>query len=81
MFSKSPSRMTSTRTGDPHFGRTVPLSNPSEPQRGGNTREEAVKNIGEVLHMVVDELAEEGKEIPPDALIASTESSAVLVSA
>ncbi len=31
--------------------------------------------------MVVDELAEEGKEIPPDALITSTESSAVLVSA
>ena len=31
--------------------------------------------------MIVEELAEEGKEIPPDALIASTESSAVLVSA
>ena len=47
----------------------------------GDTREEAVKNIGEVLRMIVEELAEEGKEIPPDALIASTESSAVLVSA
>ena len=47
----------------------------------GDTREEAVKNISEVLHMIVEELAEEGKEIPPDALIASTESSAVLVSA
>ena len=47
----------------------------------GDTREEAIKNIGEVLHMIVDELAEEGKEIPPGALIASTESSAVLVSA
>ena len=30
--------------------------------------------------MIVDELAEEGKDIPPDALIASTDSSAVLVS-
>ena len=46
----------------------------------GDTREEAVKHIGGVLHMIVDELAEEGKEIPPDALIASTKFSAVLVS-
>ena len=46
----------------------------------GNTREEAVKHIGEVLHMIVKELAEEGKEIPPDALIAATQSSAVVVS-
>jgi hypothetical protein len=29
--------------------------------------------------MIVDELAEEGKEIPPEALTASTESPAVLV--
>ena len=47
----------------------------------GETREEAVKHIGEVLHMIVEELAKEGKEIPPGALIASTESAAVLVSA
>ena len=46
----------------------------------GNTREEAVKHIGEVLRMIVEELAKEGKEIPPDALIASTQSSAVVVS-
>lgn len=46
----------------------------------GDTREEAIKHIGEVLHMIVDELSEEGKEIPPEALITSTESSAVLVS-
>ena len=45
----------------------------------GDTREEAMKNIGEVLHMIVDELAEEGKDIPADALIASTDSPAVLV--
>ncbi len=45
----------------------------------GDTREEAVKNIGEVLRMIVDELAEEGKEIPPAALMPSTESSTVLV--
>ena len=72
--------MTSTRTGGPHSGRTVPLSNPSEPQLGVIPEKEAVKHIGEVLHMIVDELAEEGKEIPPDALIASTKFSAVLVS-
>ena len=46
----------------------------------GDTRDEALKNIGEVLRMIVDELVEEGKEIPPDALIASTDSPAVLVS-
>ncbi len=45
----------------------------------GDTRKEAMKNIAEVLHMIVDELVEEGKEIPPDALIASAESAAVLV--
>jgi predicted RNase H-like HicB family nuclease len=36
----------------------------------GDTTEEAMKNIGEVLHMIVDELAAEGKDIPPEALIA-----------
>jgi predicted RNase H-like HicB family nuclease len=46
----------------------------------GDTREEALKNIGEVLQMVVEELLEAGKEIPPDALIASVESPAVVVS-
>ena len=82
MFLTSSSKMTSTstRTGGPHSGRTVPRSNPSAPQRGVIPREEAVKHIGEVLHMIVEELAEEGKEIPPAALIASTESSAVVVS-
>jgi hypothetical protein len=29
-----------------------------------------MKNIQEVLHMIVDELAGEGKEVPPDSLIA-----------
>ncbi|MBI2150200.1 MAG: type II toxin-antitoxin system HicB family antitoxin [Acidobacteria bacterium] len=46
----------------------------------GDTREEALKNIGEVLHMIVEEFAEEGKEIPTEALIAESESSAVVVS-
>jgi predicted RNase H-like HicB family nuclease len=45
----------------------------------GTTREEALKNIGDVLQMVVEELIGEGKEIPPDALIASVESPAVVV--
>jgi len=46
----------------------------------GDTREEALKNMGDVLQMVVEELLAEGKEIPPDALIASVESPAVVVS-
>ena len=45
----------------------------------GDTKEEAMKKVGELLHMIVDELVEDGKEIPPDALIASSESPAVLV--
>ena len=38
-----------------------------------------MKNIQEVLYMIVDELAGEGKVIRPAALIATTESAAVLV--
>jgi predicted RNase H-like HicB family nuclease len=34
----------------------------------GDTREEAVKDIQGVLRLIVDELTEEGNEIPPDAL-------------
>ena len=45
----------------------------------GDTKEEALKNIGDVLQMVVEELIDEGKEIPPEALVASTESPAVVV--
>jgi predicted RNase H-like HicB family nuclease len=45
----------------------------------GDTRDEAMKNIQEVLHMIVDEFAREGREIPTDALIASAESPAVPV--
>ena len=32
----------------------------------GNTREEALKNIREVVQMVVDEMIEEGSALPPD---------------
>ena len=42
----------------------------------GERKEEALKNIGDVLQMVVEELIGEGKQIPPDALIASVESPA-----
>ena len=31
----------------------------------GRTREEAIKNIQEVLEMILEELVEEGKAIPP----------------
>jgi predicted RNase H-like HicB family nuclease len=30
----------------------------------GETREEALKNISEVVHMIVEELVEEGKPLP-----------------
>lgn len=45
----------------------------------GHTQEEALKNIGEVLQVIVDELIEEGKEIPREAVAAEIESPAVVV--
>ena len=42
----------------------------------GKTQEEALRNIQEVVQMIVDLLVEEGKPIPPDIEI---ESFAVLV--
>ncbi len=44
----------------------------------GYTKEEALKNIREVVQMVVDELVEEGKEIPREAIAAELESPAVV---
>lgn len=66
--------------GRPAFRAYCPALESMGAATWGDTREEAIKHIGEVLHMIVDELSEEGKEIPPDALIASTRSSAVSVS-
>ena len=66
--------------GRPAFRACCPALESIGAATWGDTREEAVKHIGEVLHMIVEELAAEGKEIPPDALIASTQSSAVVVS-
>ena len=65
--------------GRPAFRACCPALESAGASTWGDTREEAMKNIQEVLHMIVDELAEEGKEIPPDALIASVESPAVVV--
>ena len=65
--------------GRPAFHAYCPALEHLGAATSGDTREEAMKNIGEVLHMIVDELMEEGKEIPPEALIASSESPAVLV--
>jgi predicted RNase H-like HicB family nuclease len=39
----------------------------------GKTREEALKNIQEVIEMIVEELAEEGEAIPADAATVSEE--------
>jgi len=43
----------------------------------GHAKEEALKNIREVVQMVVDELVEEGKEIPREGVILEVESPAV----
>ena len=39
----------------------------------GRTREEALKNIQEVLELILEELAEEGKPIPSEAAMVSEE--------
>jgi len=46
----------------------------------GDTRDEALKNIRDVLQLDVEDLIGEGEAIPPDALIASVESPAVVLS-
>ena len=43
----------------------------------GETREQALERIQEAVKLIVDELIEEGKPIPPDAV--EVESPAVLV--
>ena len=45
----------------------------------GHSKEEALKNIREVVQIVADELVEEGREIPRDGLILEVESPAVVV--
>ena len=44
----------------------------------GHTQEEALKKIGEVIQMIVDELVQNGKEIPRDAIVAEIEAPAVV---
>lgn len=43
------------------------------------TREEALEKIKETIQLVIEVLIEEGKEIPPEAILAETESPAVVV--
>jgi len=45
----------------------------------GETREEALQNIREAVKLIVDEMLEEGKPIPPEAVILEVESLAVVV--
>jgi predicted RNase H-like HicB family nuclease len=45
----------------------------------GNTREEALERVREVVKLILDEMRDEGKPIPPDAAILEVESPAVLV--
>ena len=45
----------------------------------GYTREEALEKIKEAIHLVIEDLMEEGKDIPPEAILAQTESPAVVV--
>lgn len=46
----------------------------------GQTPEEALKNIEEVLSMIVEEFEEEGTEIPPGEGLVTTKGPAVAVS-
>lgn len=45
----------------------------------GETKEEVLQNIREVVKMIVDEMLEEGRPIPPEAVILEVESPAVVV--
>ena len=45
----------------------------------GKTKEEALQNIREAVQLIVDEMVEEGKPIPPEAVILEVESPAVVV--
>ena len=45
----------------------------------GETRKQALKRVQEVVKMILDEMLDEGKAIPPDAAILEVESPAVLV--
>ena len=45
----------------------------------GKTAEEALENIRTVVKMVVDEMIEEGKHIPKEAIVVETDSPAVMV--
>ena len=45
----------------------------------GHTREEALRHIREVLEMIVAELVEEGRPVPPDAVVSDEPLVAVTV--
>lgn len=45
----------------------------------GNTREEVLERMREVIKLILDEMREEGKEIPPESFICEVESPAVVV--
>ena len=45
----------------------------------GNTRKEVLERIQEAVKLIVDEMLEEGKSIPPDAALLEVESPAVVV--
>jgi len=45
----------------------------------GETKEEVLQNIREAVKLIVDEMLEEGRSIPPEAVILEVESPAVVV--
>jgi predicted RNase H-like HicB family nuclease len=47
----------------------------------GETREQALQRIQEAVKLIVDEMREEGRPVPPDAALLVVESPAVLVTA
>jgi predicted RNase H-like HicB family nuclease len=45
----------------------------------GETRERALERVREAVKLILDEMRDEGKPIPPDAAVIELESPAVLV--
>jgi predicted RNase H-like HicB family nuclease len=54
--------------GRPAFRACCPALESIGASTSGDTREEAVQNLQAVLRMIVDELRQEGKPIPPESL-------------
>lgn len=59
--------------GSPGYFVSVPSLEHLGAATQGRTREEAIKNIQEVMGMILEELVQEGKVVPSEAVIISEE--------